>query len=153
MFGPTNWGYSHLHILTYMCVFVAGVHWDFVLLAHLYGVSFHVSILRGGLSVQASKHMPQRSVTMRHKNITYPKQFYPNYFWNYRYPIWAFPKKFKKYPIPSVFVWVAWHYPPETPVLVELFLITVTDLKFSEFQESVNRGFQTVVRDSWRSRG
>ena len=30
------------------------------------------------------------------------------------------------YPIPIAFVWVVWHYPVGTPVLVELFFITVT---------------------------
>ena len=30
-------------------------------------------------------------VTMRHKIITCPKKILPELFWNYRYPIWAFP--------------------------------------------------------------
>ena len=32
----------------------------------------------------------------------------------------------KNCPIPIAFVWVVWHYPVGTPVLVELFFITVT---------------------------
>ena len=65
--------------------------------------------------------------TMRHKNITYPKnstriifeitvtrfEFFSDLISN-------------NHPIPSVFVWVAWHYPPKTPVLVKLFFIAVT---------------------------
>ena len=36
------------------------------------------------------------------------------------------------YPIPSVFVWVAWHYPPKTPVLVDIFFIPIT--RFETFR-------------------
>ena len=51
----------------------------------------------------------------------------------------------KNYPIPSVFVWVAWRYPPKTPVLVELFLITVT--RFEVFRVNwVMFSWQIVFR-------
>ena len=36
----------------------------------------------------------------------------------------------ENYPIPIAFVWVVWHYPVGTPVLVELFFITVTRFEF-----------------------
>ena len=39
---------------------------------------------------------------------------------------------FKNYLIPIAFVWVVWHYPVGTPVLVELFLLPLPDLNFSE---------------------
>ena len=64
-------------------------------------------------------HAPQ-------KHYLLPK-ILPELFWNYRCPIWVFSELISKnYPIPSVFVWVAWHCPPETPLIAELFFITVT---------------------------
>ena len=36
----------------------------------------------------------------------------------------------ENYPIPIAFVWVVWHYPVGTPVLVELFFITITRFDF-----------------------
>ena len=38
----------------------------------------------------------------------------------------------ENYPIPIAFVWVVWHYPVGTPVLVKLFFITVT--RFENFR-------------------
>ena len=86
--------------------------------------------------------------------MTYPIKFYPNYFWKYRCPIWVFRIDLKNYPIPSVFVWVAWHYPPKTPVIIKLFLITVA--RFAIFQiHWVMFSWQMVLGDpeaQWVSR-
>ena len=68
-----------------------------------------------------------RGNTIRHENMTYPKKIFSNYF-----PITVSRFRllrinFRKLPdIPIAFVWVVWHYPVGTPVLVELFFITVT---------------------------
>ena len=46
----------------------------------------------------------------------------PELFLKLPFPNFSFSELISKnYPIPSVFVWVARHYPPKTPVIVELF--------------------------------
>ena len=59
---------------------------------------------------------------MRRKNINLPEKFLPELFLKLPLPDLSFSELISKnYPIPSVLVWVAWHYPPKTPDLVELF--------------------------------
>ena len=67
--------------------------------------------------------------TMRHKSITYPEKCLPEFFFDYRYLIWAFSNEF----------WKVLHLrdiaqPIGPPVLVELFLIPlpIWSCKFSE---------------------
>ena len=60
------------------------------------------------------------------------KKFSPNYF-EIAVARFELSERFlKKCPIPSVFVWVAWHYPPKNPVIVEFFVIT--DTRFEIFR-------------------
>ena len=68
--------------------------------------------------------------TIRHDNITYPKK---NLRIIFRLPFHDsdfFELILENYPIPIAFVWVVRHYPVGTPVLVELFFITVTRFEF-----------------------
>ena len=51
-------------------------------------------------------------------------------FSDYRFTISISSNNFENCPIPIAFVWVVWHYPVGTPVLVELFFITVTRFEF-----------------------
>ena len=58
----------------------------------------------------------------------YPKKFCPNYF-EITVARFELSELIKKLPDTLCIVWVAWHYPPKTPVLVELFFITVTQFE------------------------
>ena len=68
--------------------------------------------------------------TIRHENITYPKKLFRIIFRLPFHDFDFFELILENYPIPIAFVWVVWHYPVGTPVLVELFFITVTRFEF-----------------------
>ena len=69
---------------------------------------------------------------MRHKNITDPKNstriIFEDTVARFEFPEFIS----NNYPIPSVFVWVGWHYLPKTPVFAELFYYRYPILKYSE---------------------
>ena len=56
-----------------------------------------------------------------------PDKMLPELFLKLPLPDFSFSELISEnYPIPSVFVWVAWHYPPKILVIVELLVFTVT---------------------------